>query len=65
MIKKVREIETINIYSRVVSLRLVSLSKEKDTTDVQVRISGAIGGGDTSKVTKQVWKPKHVISSLP
>ena len=36
--------------SKVVSLRLVSHPKEKITTDVQARISGATSGGCTSKV---------------
>jgi hypothetical protein len=51
----------------VVPLRLISHSKEEVTTDAQARINGATVEvvPARSATTKQVWKPKRVVSSSP
>jgi len=47
----------------VVSFKLVSYPKEKAATDAQEGVHGKTSGGYTSKVVKEVWRPKRVVSS--
>jgi len=57
--------ETISIFSRGGSLRLVTHPKKKAATDAQEGVHGTTSGGCTSKVGNhmQVCRPKWVVSS--